>query len=45
MNKQGEDVMRMGYEEVIVITAIATVTFKAVSSLYDFLLGALSRRK
>jgi len=37
--------MRMGYEEVIVVTALATVTFKVVSSLYDWLLGALSSRR
>ena len=37
--------MRMGYEEVVIVTALATVTFKVVSSLYDWLLGALASRR
>lgn len=35
----------VGYEEVVVITAIATITFRVVSSLYDLLLGALANRR
>jgi hypothetical protein len=35
----------MGYEEVVIITAIATITFRVVSSLYDLLLGALASRR
>ena len=37
--------MRIGYEEVVIITAVATVTFKVVSTLYDYVLGVLSRKK
>ena len=37
--------MRMGYEEVIIVTAVATVTFRVVSSLYDWVLGALAGRR
>lgn len=37
--------MKLGYEEVVIVTAVATVTFRVVSSLYDLLLGALSRRR
>jgi len=36
--------MKVGYEEVVVITALATVTFRVVSSLYDFILGALRKK-
>lgn len=36
--------MKMGYEEVVVVTAVATVTYKVVSALWDWLLGTLSRR-
>jgi len=37
--------MKMGYEEVIIVTAIATITYRVVSSLYDYLLAALSGRR
>jgi len=37
--------MRFGWEEIVFVTAIATVTFRAVSSLYDFVLSALSRKR
>lgn len=35
----------IAYEEVVIITAIATITFRVVSSLYDLLLGALASRR
>jgi len=45
MEEAGGAKMRMSYEEVVIITAIATVTYRVVSSLYDYLLGALSSRR
>lgn len=37
--------MKVGYEEVIIITAVATVTFKLVSTLYDYVIGVLSSKR
>lgn len=36
--------MKMGYEEIVIVTAIATVTYRVISSLYDWFFGVLSRR-
>lgn len=37
--------MKMGWEEVVIVTAIATVTYKVVATLYDYVLGVLSSRR
>lgn len=36
--------MKVSYEEVVIITAIATVTYKVVCSVYDFVLRTLSKK-